>query len=142
MTYDKNDAIDYILGQLKCGYIDLSGGYDRDEINFVESAVLKQIQKKPVHIHEEHSEHLWSRNKKGEIDMFAFESGYCNGPMCTRCYHVECEHCNPKWETEPEEPCIVDEDICPTCNNTIAVVGNFCLHCGQALDWEVLQNEN
>lgn len=48
MTNKKNyDAIDYILGQLKCGYIDLSGYPDQSELDFVEDAVLKQVSKKP-----------------------------------------------------------------------------------------------
>lgn len=136
MTNEKNyDAIDYILGQLKCGYIDLSGYPDQDELDFVEGAVLKQVSKKPIHIHEEYAEHDWQRDKNGKIDTSAWGAGFCNGPICKRCFHSECEWCNPNWETNPEDPCVVDEDRCPTCNNTIAVVGKFCTHCGQALDW-------
>ena len=97
-------------------------------------ALEKQLPKKPVHIHEEHSEHLWRRNKNGEVDLFAFSAGYCNGPMCTRCYHVECEHCNEDWETDPTEPCVIDKDICPACGAVLSK-SKYCPDCGQALDW-------
>jgi hypothetical protein len=98
-------------------------------------ALEKQIPKKPIHIHEVYPKHDWKLDKNGEIDTSAWGCGFCNGPICARCFHSECEHCNPKWETEPYEPCVVDEDICPNCNKEIAVVGNFCINCGQALDW-------
>ena len=100
-------------------------------------ALRKQIPKKPVNIHEEYPEHLWQRNFNGEIDLFASMYEYHNGPRCTRCHHSECEHCNPQWETEPEEPCVVDKDVCPTCGADLDSwkKGNFCIECGQALDW-------
>lgn len=100
-------------------------------------ALEKQIPKKLIHIHEEHSEHLWQRKKDGTIDTSAMSSGFHNGPYCTRCHHSECEHCNPEWETNPEEPCVVDKDICPACGKEIDLwqEGNYCANCGQALDW-------
>jgi hypothetical protein len=135
MTIEKEiEALNYITHQLEYGYIDL-GSHDEDELEVVEKAINKQIPKKPIHIHEEYAEHGWMHDKNGKIDTWAWDAGFHNGPMCTRCFHSECEHCNPKWETEPEEPCVVDEDVCPSCNNTIAVVGKFCINCGQALDW-------
>ena len=100
-------------------------------------ALEKQLPKKPVHIHEEHSEHLWQRDNNGKIDLWAFESGYCNGPVCTRCYHSECVHCNEDWENDPVCDCVVDKDICPTCGKEIGrwLRGNYCYTCGQAIDW-------
>lgn len=98
-------------------------------------ALEKQIPKKPVHIHEEHSEHLWSRKENGEIDLWAFESGYCNGPVCTRCYHSECVNCNEEWKTNPTWPCVIDEDICPVCGSKLNWKHKYCHECGQALDW-------
>jgi hypothetical protein len=103
-------------------------------------ALNKQEPKKPIHIHEEHSEHLWKRNADGTIDTSAMSSGFCNGPYCTRCHHSECEHCNPNWETNPEEPCVVDKDVCPTCGKDLDYwnQGNYCYECGQTLDWSEL----
>ena len=39
------------------------------------NALEKQIPQKPIHIHEEHSEHLWKRDENGEIDVWAYEEG-------------------------------------------------------------------
>ena len=98
-------------------------------------ALEKQTPKKPIHIHEEHSEHLWQRDKNGEIDLWAFEYEYCNGPVCTRCYHSECVHCNDEWDTNPTLPCVVDKDICQSCGSVLAFKPKYCKNCGQALDW-------
>lgn len=98
-------------------------------------ALEKQISKKPIHIHEEHSEHLWRRDDNGEIDTSAWSAGYCNGPICDRCHHSECEFCNPEWETKPTEPCVVDRDICPVCCSDLKSKNKYCHECGQALDW-------
>lgn len=105
--------------------------------NLAIAAMEKQIPKKPIHIHEEHSEHLWRRDESGNIDVWAFEEGYCNGPVCTRCHHSECVHCNEDWETDPVCDCVVDKDICPICRKDLDYwnKGNYCQNCGQALDW-------
>lgn len=127
-------ALNYIMHQLKYGYIDL-GAHDEDELEVIEKVVNKQISKKPVHIHEEHSEHLWRRDKNGEIDTSAWEAGCCNGPVCTRCWHSECIYCNEDWETNPTWPCVVDKDICPICGSELNSRSKYCPECGQALDW-------
>jgi hypothetical protein len=132
MTREKEiEALNYITHQLKYGYIDL-GSHDEDELEVVEKAINKQIPKKPIHIHEEHSEHLWKRNNNGEIDLWAFSVGYCNGPVCTRCWHSECEHCNEDWD---DDECVIDEHRCPSCNKDLMSILKFCGNCGQALDW-------
>ena len=89
-------------------------------------------------MHEEHSEHLWKRDKNGEIDTSAWGAGYCNGPVCTRCWHSECIYCNDEWETDPIEPCVVDRDICPLCCSELDDRHKYCHNCGQALDWSEL----
>lgn len=95
-------------------------------------ALEKQIPKKPIHIHEVYPKHDWARDKNGEIDMWAMDVGFHNGPMCKRCYHSVCEHCEPDWD---EDECVVDEDRCPSCNNKLSFKPKFCKDCGQALDW-------
>ena len=92
------------------------------------------------HSHEEYPEHDWIRDENGEIDLWAWESGYHAGPMCKRCYTSPCCYC----ETEKEwnkGSCIVDEYVCPKCENkNISNFGtkyNFCPVCGTPLDWEV-----
>lgn len=56
----------------------------------------------------EWSEHDWERDKNGEIDDFAFGVGYCNGPMCKRCFYSFCEHCEDDYEKALKEdlPCV------------------------------------
>ena len=127
---DKYDVT--MLKKIQCDeafgiYHYLTGGAD------LKSA--REIPKKPIHIHEEHSEHLWRRDKNGEIDTSAWEAGYCNGPVCTRCWHSECIYCNEEWETNPTGPCVVDKDICPICGSELKNKHKYCNECGQALDW-------
>lgn len=94
---------------------------------------------KVVHIHEEYLEHDWFRNNDGTVDMWAMESGYCNGPMCRRCYDSFCEHCNPDWAKEG--PCIVDQYTCPNCGKILNSLKsqNFCDNCGTHLDWNGIE---
>lgn len=75
--------------------------------------------------------HKWME-EDGKIDAFAYSSGYCNGPMCERCYYSFCEHCNPGgWEEE----CVVEDYICPSCGEKVNRKNTHC-KCGQALDWQ------
>lgn len=98
-------------------------------------AILKQIPESPVHIHEVYPKHDWGRDKDGGIDMWAYESGYCNGPICRRCYHSVCVHCEPNWNDANYDECVIDEYRCPDCNQIVAKNRKFCPECGQALDW-------
>ena len=95
----------------------------------------KQIPKKPTHIHEEYEKHQWKKNKNGEVDDWAWESGFCNGVVCERCGESICVHCNPNYD---DEPCIVDKDLCPNCETRVWRYEhkNYCFECGQKLDWE------
>lgn len=63
-------------------------------------------------------EHDWIKDKDGEIDIFAYESGYCNGPKCSVCGYEYCHHCH-------KEPPI------EKCNETKAYSSNI------AAAWEV-----
>ena len=44
--------------------------------------------------------HVWIRNRLGRVDVFAYASGYCNGPVCAVCHYRFCHHCHefPEWE--------------------------------------------
>jgi hypothetical protein len=47
------------------------------------------------------AKHKWKRLRSGEIDEFAVEGGFCNGPICVECGHSFCEHCQPEeWDSE------------------------------------------
>lgn len=57
----------------------------------------------------EWTEHDWRKNNKGEIDKFASEYEFHNGPSCSRCYHSFCMQCSDNYEKELHKgPCIVE----------------------------------
>jgi len=93
------------------------------------------MKRKPIHIHEEYPEHDWRLNDEGEIDTFAFENGFHNGPSCKRCHHSFCVHCNPDGYTD-DLPCTIDEWKCPTCGKHLYKGQRFCDDCGTEIDWE------
>ena len=87
--------------------------------------------KEILHIHQEFSEHQWRRTEKGEIDEFAMCVDCHNGPVCERCGYSFCERCEPNgWD---EEPCVIDEYRCPTCNENIGRSDKYRKYCGQRL---------
>lgn len=114
--------------------ITLNGTMGHFPKEFVVSALEKQIPKKPIHIHEEYEKHEWIKDKDGNVDEWAFESGYCNGVRCIRCYETQCVHCNPNYD---DDKCIVDKDLCPNCKTELFGYKKvkYCDKCGQALDW-------
>lgn len=130
MTY--KEALETLRYEIEeeghCSYIE-------DEMQVAFKALEKQIQKKPVHIHEEYPKHQWQCDKDGEVDLWAWSHQCCNGPVCERCGEVVCENCNPDYD---EEECIVDEHYCPSCNKKLykSLNKKYCDDCGQALDWE------
>lgn len=97
-------------------------------------ALLKEQEAKPpVHIHEEYPEHDWERKENGDIDDFAYDGDYHNGPMCKRCYYSFCIYCDPNgWN---KKPCIIDEYKCPKCGRYISKGTKFCSDCGQEVKW-------
>ena len=105
-------------------YCYLTGGAD------LKSA--REIPKKPIHIHEVYPKHDWKRLDNGEIDTWAWESDYHNGPVCQRCYESPCIYCDENYD---EEECEIDENRCPSCNKKVFRSTKFCPDCGQAIDW-------
>lgn len=90
---------------------------------------------KVIHIHTEYPEHDWIKDDDGEIDEWMLDVGYHNGPMCSRCNHSFCVHCETYEENNG--PCVTDEWKCPNCGCKFgpSPYYNFCYNCGQALDW-------
>lgn len=64
------------------------------------------------------------------------EYEYHNGPVCKRCYHSFCIHCNPDGFNDG--PCVIDKYECPKCGCIIHKGTKFCSECGQEVEW----NEN
>lgn len=46
------------------------------------------------------AKHQMKKNKDGNIDIFAYENGYHNGPVCEVCGKKFCHHCDPKCYEE------------------------------------------
>lgn len=105
------------------------GKYRTPALDCAISALEKRVTKKPVFHHESYCEHKW-RMKYGEIDRFAFESGFCNGPVCERCGYSFCVHCNP--DGFDEQACVVDWYECPECHKRVGSFQTTC-DCGQRL---------
>lgn len=99
---------------------------------------------KVKHIHKEYPEHDWIKDENGEIDEWAVDSEYHNGPMCKRCYHSFCIYCDP--DGYKDNPCIVDKYVCPKCENenilTFGFNYNYCPVCGESLDWSEVNERN
>ena len=124
------EILSYVLPDEK----DTSGtmvkvGWVRDVL-----AILKEQEaNEPIHIYEEYPEHDWKRKENGEIDDFAFDGDYHNGPYCKRCHYSFCIFCDPNgWN---KEPCVIDEYKCPKCGRYISKNTKFCSKCGQAVKW-------
>lgn len=96
------------------------------------SALEKQIPKKPKHIHKEYEKHQWKKDKKGNVDEWAWDNDYCHGAICKRCREPsDCVDC---YEEYDKGPCVIDKHVCPSCKKTV-YHEKHCDNCGQALDW-------
>lgn len=83
---------------------------------------------KAIHYKRTYKKHNWEKNSKGEIDTFAWDNDFHNGPYCKRCGYSFCVHCNPKGYNK--EPCIVEYYRCPYCKKLVRPSQKFCDECG------------
>lgn len=102
---------------------------------FIFRLLDKQIARKPNHYKVNYGDHKWATNEDGEIDEWAWESGFCNGVVCTNCGEQVCVLCNPDYDTEESE-CSAYETTCPLCLEKLDAHSKqpYC-SCGQRLDW-------
>jgi hypothetical protein len=135
---DREKVVSHLNDCMEASRRDNTWVFVRKDI--VEDAIVllkEQDAKPPVHIHEEYPEHDWERKENGDIDDFAYDGDYHNGPMCKRCYYSSCIHCDPNgWN---KKPCIIDEYNCPKCGRYISKGTKFCSDCGQAVKWNEAQ---
>lgn len=99
-------------------------------------ALEKQVPKKVNHVRIEHGKHTWQRDEDGEIDTWAYESGFCNGVICEVCGKVVCVHCDPDYDED--EGCVEEHYDCPVCGKRqhLMYKDKYCNECGQKLDWD------
>jgi len=38
--------------------------------------------------------HIWKRDETGNVDIFAYDYDYHNGPRCIKCGYGFCHHCS------------------------------------------------
>lgn len=77
-------------------------------------------------------EHDWEKDRRGEINMFAVEYEYHNGPYCEICHESYCEHCTPDWASTK----CIPHFICSVCGMHEKKRYDFC-RCGAKMDAEV-----
>ena len=109
-------------------------GVINEALELIESSLEKLVPKKPKCKHEEYLKHSWKKDDDGIIDLFAWDSGYHNGPVCERCGAAPCMHCTPDYDNKK---CKKNKYTCPNCGKEIDQNDslNSCKFCLQALDW-------
>lgn len=94
---------------------------------------MKMIKRKHVF-----KEHNWLKTEDGDINMWAYEEDFCNGPRCEQCATVACIHCEPEWEAEAKKiECSANWLECPKCHtHQIRDTDHFCCMCGTAIEFD------
>lgn len=143
MTYEE------AIAELKTSYcaecpaaIENNTCYENECEKFLSiEALQKQIPKKPIFAGKIYEHHDWLKDDDGNIDDGAWTFGYCNGPVCKRCYKSFCIYCDSdNYESLISEKCVCSHYECPTCHKEVEKGIKRCLDCGQAIDWsEVIQ---
>lgn len=65
---------------------------DKNKINKI--LAEKMFSLKPGVDFFKNGKHEWYLDENGEIDMFAYQEDYHNGPVCKNCGYFYCEHCD------------------------------------------------
>ena len=75
----------------------------------------------PVH------EHMWRKKEDGEIDEWAWDSEFHNGPVCVLCGATPCIHCTPGYK---DTECYEESYRCSECSHHSREKEEFCAGCG------------
>lgn len=105
-----------------------------DSIGLAISTLKKQQAAKPKHTLIKYGKHNWKKDKKGNDDIWAWESGYHYGVVCVNCGETVCVGCNPDYNEEESEDCEEEYYECPICGKRV-YKDKYCSTCGQKLDW-------
>ena len=85
--------------------------------------------------------HRWKKYDDGEIDFFAWDSGYCNGPQCLDCGESFCVHCAERdggheaVKKKLEEETCEEKEVCSICGRAVPKNAPYC-NCGARMDGE------
>lgn len=149
---EQPDISDYDISiSCECGIHFDTGTNDVDE--FIKAwntrtsreDIEKKVAKRTVINLTRHKRHTWKIDKEtGELDMYAYESGYHHGVRCMVCGAVKCVHCGEDYEVD--EPCTQTCIYCPTCSVLLPNDRELekCSNCGQVLDGKnpIYENEH
>lgn len=75
--------------------------------------------------------HVWQKDDNGNIDEFAVDSGFHNGPRCIICHDEFCTHCEPSWENTG---CYREHFECKECHAVVDENAKYCYECGRKLN--------
>lgn len=74
--------------------------------------------------------HLWKKDDDGEVDEWAWESGFHNGVHCNICYKSICVHCEPDYDEKQD---CREHYMCSECGRVVLDLEPYC-HCGAKMD--------
>ena len=76
------------------------------------------------------TKHKWKTEDNGEVDEFAWDREFHNGPVCMICSFTPCVHCRSGWEDD--EGC-KEHFVCSVCGTHEEKKHPYC-HCGAKMD--------
>ncbi len=82
--------------------------------------------------------HKWKRDSNGNIDFAAWDSGYCNGPLCVECGEHFCIHCVGDEEvikSKLESEDCYERYVCSLCGRDVPDDAPYC-NCGAKMESE------
>lgn len=74
--------------------------------------------------------HQWERDEDGEVDDWAWESGFHNGVSCEICHKHPCVHCDPDYDENQD---CHEHYVCSECGRIALALEPYC-HCGAKMD--------
>ena len=108
------------------------------EINSIQAADVAPV----VHGRRVKSrKHRWEKCDDGEIDFFAWNDGFCNGPRCLDCGESFCVHCaeldggHEAVKKKLEEETCEEKEVCSICGRAVPENAPYC-NCGARMDGE------
>lgn len=77
------------------------------------------------------TKHSWCKDEYGDIDIFGYSDGFCNGPKCEICGYSFCHHCYPNRYSDKN----CNEHYICECGQHLKGTEKRCPNCDNLLDW-------
>lgn len=80
--------------------------------------------------------HSWRKDKDGELDVYSYFGGMCNGIECKICGDHICVHCFHNWEELAKEEDCREHYECSCCGAPLEADDKtpFCSQCGARME--------